>query len=149
MPERNACRSPRPARRNRFKIGLFLLGYCWGSGCSDRTPPSTGKETEAIPVTVALALQTNAPVQLRAIGHASAYATVAVRSQVDGMLQSLHFHEGEMLNAGDLMFTIDPRPFEASLKQARANLEKDVALEKDAEMEQRLNGALLQSKITS
>src|SRR5579859_5606198 len=129
MPERNGCRSPGPVRRNRFRIGLFLLAWWWGSGCSERTPPSAGKETEAIPVTVALALKTNVPIQLRAIGHASAYAAVAVRSQVDGMLQNLHFHEGDMLKAGDLMFTIDPRPFEASLKQAKANLDKDIALE--------------------
>jgi multidrug efflux system membrane fusion protein len=149
MPKRNGCRSPGPVRRNRFRIGLFLLGCCWGSGCSERTPPSAGKETDAIPVTVALALKTNVPVQLRAIGHATASATVAVRSQVEGMLQNLHFHEGDIVKAGDLMFTIDPRPFEASLKQAKANLDKDIALEKDAEMEQKLNGALLQSKITS
>ena len=82
---------------------------------------------------MALALKTNVPIQLRAIGHASAYATVAVRSQVDGMLQSVHFHEGDMLEPGDLMFRIDPRPFEASLKQAKANLDKDTALEKSAE----------------
>ncbi len=149
MPERNGFRIPAPAKGYRLTIGLFLLSWCLGSGCSDRTPPSASKETQAIPVTVALALKTNVPVQLRAIGHATAYTTVAVRSQVDGMLQSLHFHEGETLKAGDLMFTIDPRPFEASLKQARANLQKDVALEKDAAMEQKLNGALLQSKITS
>lgn len=149
MPASNGFRSPGPAKGNRLTIGLFLLGWCLGWGCSDRTPPSTGKETQAIPVTVALALKTNVPVQLRAIGHATAYTTVAVRSQVEGMLQNLHFHEGDMLKAGDLMFTIDPRPFEASLKQAKANLQKDVALEKDAEMEQKLNGVLLQSKITS
>jgi multidrug efflux system membrane fusion protein len=149
MPERNRCGSPGPVRGNRFRIALFLLGCCWGSGCSDRTPPSIRKETQAIPVTVAFALKTNVPIQLRAIGHASAYAAVAVRSQVDGMLQSLHFHEGGIVKAGDLMFTIDARPFEASLKQAKANLDKDLALEKDAEMEQKLNGALLQSKITS
>jgi multidrug efflux system membrane fusion protein len=123
--------------------------WCFGSGCSDRTPPPTGKETQAVSVTVALALKTNVPIQLRAIGHASAYATVAVRSQVDGMLQSVHFHEGDMLEPGDLMFRIDPRPFEASLKQAKANLDKDTALEKSAEMEQQLNGVLLQSKIIS
>lgn len=149
MPERNGFRSPGPAKENRLTIGLFLLGWCLSSGCSDRTPPSTGQETQAIAVTVALALKTNVPVQLQAIGHATAYATVAVRSQVEGMLQSVYFHEGDMLKVGDLMFTIDPRPFQASLKQARANLDKDMALEKDAEMEQKLNGVLLQSKITS
>ncbi len=149
MSVRNGFPSPGPARGNRLTSALFLFGWCFGSGCYDRTPPSAGKETQAVPVTVALALKTNVPIRLRAIGHASAYATVGVRSQVDGMLQSVHFHEGDLLKPGDLMFTIDPRPFEASLKQAKANLDKDIALEKNAEMEQQLNSVLLQSKIIS
>lgn len=128
---------------------LSLLAWCCGFGCSDKVPPENDNETQTVPATIVVALKTNVPVQLRVIGHAGAYATVAVRSQVDGMLQSQHFHEGDLLKAGDLLFTIDPQPFEASLKQAKANLEKDTALEKDAEMEQQLNGVLLQSKITS
>jgi multidrug efflux system membrane fusion protein len=66
-------------------------------------------------------------VQIRAIGNVEAYSTVGIKSQVGGTLMSVHFKEGQDVNKGDLLFTIDPRPYEAALKQAEANLAKDNA----------------------
>ena len=58
----------------------------------------------------------------------SAYETVSVRSQVTGVVTEVLFHEGDFVKKGDHLFTIDPRPYEAMLEQARANLSRDQAL---------------------
>jgi multidrug efflux system membrane fusion protein len=82
---------------------------------------------EAIPVLVATALQKSVPVQIRAVGNVEAYTTVSVKSQVTGVLQKAHFKEGQDVKNGQLLFTIDPRPLEAALKQAEAALARDSA----------------------
>ncbi len=80
-----------------------------------------------MPVTVATAVAKPVPEQLRAIGNVQAYATVLMRARVGGELHAVHFKEGDEVKSGDLLFTIDPRPFEAALKQAEANLARNRA----------------------
>jgi len=82
---------------------------------------------EAVPVVVATAVQKSVPVQLRAVGNVEAFNTVSVKSQVTGVLQKAHFKEGQDVKLGQLLFTIDPRPLEAALKQADAALARDTA----------------------
>ena len=82
---------------------------------------------EAVPVTVATAVQKNVPVQIRAVGNVEPYSTVSIKSQVTGVINQAHFKEGQDVKKGQLLFTIDPRPLEAALKQAEANLARDVA----------------------
>jgi multidrug efflux system membrane fusion protein len=86
-----------------------------------------GRSREAVPVLVATATQKTMPLQIRAVGNVEAFSTVAVKSQVTGVLTQAHFKEGQDVKKGQLLFTIDPRPFEAALKQAEANLARDVA----------------------
>ncbi len=76
---------------------------------------------------VAAAVQKTVPVQLRVIGNVQAYSTVSVKSRIAGQLIRVYFKEGQDVRKGELLFTIDPRPFEAALKQAEANLERDMA----------------------
>src|SRR5438067_13557592 len=73
---------------------------------------------DAIPVLVAIAAQKSVPVQVRAVGNVEAYSTVSIKSQVTGVLMKAHFKEGQNVKQGQLLFTIDPRPLEATLKQA-------------------------------
>jgi len=82
---------------------------------------------EAVPVTVASAVQKNVPVQIRAVGNVEPYSTVSIKSQVTGIINQAHFKEGQDVKKGQLLFTIDPRPLEAALKQAEANLARDAA----------------------
>jgi len=82
---------------------------------------------EAVPVLVATAVQKSVPVQLRAVGNVEPFNTVSVKSQVTGVLQKAHFKEGQDVKKDQLLFTIDPRPLEAALKQAEANLMRDSA----------------------
>jgi multidrug efflux system membrane fusion protein len=73
------------------------------------------------------------PVEIVAVGNVEAYSTISVKSQVTGQLQQAFFHEGDVVRKGDRLFTIDPRPLEASLKQAEATLVRDQALLNQAE----------------
>jgi multidrug efflux system membrane fusion protein len=82
---------------------------------------------EAVPVTVATAVQKNVPVQIQAVGNVEPYSTVSIKSQVTGVINEAHFKEGQDVKKGQLLFTIDPRPLEAALKQAEANLARDTA----------------------
>jgi len=82
---------------------------------------------EAVPVVVATAVQKSVPVQLRAVGNVEPFNTVSIKSQVTGVLQKAHFKEGQDVKLGQLLFTIDPRPLEAALKQAEATLARDSA----------------------
>ena len=80
-----------------------------------------------VPVTVAAATARTVPVELRAVGDAEPLAVVAVKAQVSAQLVRVHFKEGQDVTAGDLLFTLDKRPFETALQQAQANLARDQA----------------------
>src|SRR5512135_17266 len=86
-----------------------------------------GSGTAPVPVTVATAVQKNVPVQIRAVGNVEPFSTVSIKSQVTGVIIQAHFKEGQDVKKGQLLFTIDPRPLEAALKQAEANLARDSA----------------------
>ena len=130
-----------------FCPGFLPVGLLWGllatlsflTACSH---DASGKPAvqdpgrrSAVPVTVATVGQKTVPLQLHAIGHVQTYATVAVKTQVGGELQRVHFKEGQDVRKGDLLFTIDPRPFEAQLKQVEANLARDQAQLENARRE--------------
>ncbi len=82
---------------------------------------------QALPVLVGKVEMKASPRRLAIIGSAQAFATVSVKSRVDGQILEAHFKEGDTVKAGDLLFRIDPRPFQVSLRQAQANLERDRA----------------------
>ncbi|MGH8732530.1 MAG: efflux RND transporter periplasmic adaptor subunit, partial [Burkholderiales bacterium] len=88
---------------------------------------SKGKSTPAIPVTVARVEQQTIPVRLQAIGNVEPFATVAVKARVDGQIQEVNFREGQPVKKGEVLFRIDPRPYEAALRQAEANALRDRA----------------------
>ncbi len=120
----------KPAQQNKMDVKTALSSLAFGlilavaGGCSRGAPP---KSAEAVPVEVAIAVQTNMPVQIEPppVGHVMALSTVTVHPQIQGMISEIHFKEGQEVNRGDLLFTIDPRPAQAALNQAQANLERD------------------------
>jgi multidrug efflux system membrane fusion protein len=81
-----------------------------------------------VPVVVGKVVRKDVPIDLDAIGNVEAFSTISIRSQVTGALTDVLFNEGDYVNAGDHLFTIDPRPYEAQLQQAQANLVRDQAL---------------------
>ncbi|HSM99526.1 MAG TPA: MdtA/MuxA family multidrug efflux RND transporter periplasmic adaptor subunit [Rudaea sp.] len=82
----------------------------------------------AMPVGVATARTGDIGIDLDALGTATPLRTVAVRSQVNGLLQSVNFREGQEVKQGDVLAQVDPRPFEAALLQAQGTLARDQAL---------------------
>jgi membrane fusion protein, multidrug efflux system len=120
----------------------LLLGAC---GTKKETP----KQKPPVPVAVAVAGEKSVPVQIRAIGNVEAYNSVAIKSQVSGIVAKVHFREGQDVKKGDLLFTIDPRPFESALKQAEALLARDAALARNAQEQARRYGSLLKDGIVT
>jgi len=80
-----------------------------------------------VPVVTATAVAQSIPVTVTAVGTAEAISTAQIRSQVTGRLAQVHFAEGQDVEAGQPLFTIDPQPFQVALDQATAVLARDTA----------------------
>ena len=105
---------------------LMIIGVLFPASCKKKSAAQEAKPSQvAVPVLAATAVEKDVPVELRAIGTVEAYTTIEIKSRVGGYLQNIHFNEGQDVKAGDLLFTIDPRPYEAALRQAKAILAKD------------------------
>ncbi len=118
------------------------------SGVQKRSETRSGRSL-AVPVTVASVMQKNMPLQLETVGSVDAYSTVSVRAQITGTVTQVHFKEGQDVKQGDLLFTIDTRPLEAALKQAEANLAKDVAMLANAREQARRYAELIKKQYIS
>jgi multidrug efflux system membrane fusion protein len=116
--------------RNRIVI---LAGLSVGllSGCANKAQQSFDRPPAA--VTVSVAISEDVPTYLDAIGKTVAREVVSIQPQVSGRITQIHFTDGADVRKGQLLFTIDTRPYDASLRQAQANVSKDVALKKQAE----------------
>ena len=77
-----------------------------------------GGEGGPVPVVVAMVSQRDVPINVDVIGNVEAYSTITVKAQVGGELTKVSFHEGDSVKKGDLLFTLDARPYEAALSQA-------------------------------
>jgi multidrug efflux system membrane fusion protein len=154
MNEVVSCIDERPVQRAGARLGrpslvmssVALCGAVALTGCTSKPPAST---PEAVPVNVAVVVQRDVPVQVRAIGTVEAYSTVTLKSHVDGQLAQIHFQEGQEVHEGDLLFVIDPRPFQAALQQAEANLAKDRAEAKNAQVQAERYKRLLEHNFVS
>src|ERR1700693_3486644 len=95
------------------------------SGCAKQqaAPPAR----PATRVTVAKVIQKTMPVEVTAVGNVEAISTISIRAQVAGDVQNIHFKEGDFVKKGQVLLTIDPRPYEAALAQAKAALARDKA----------------------
>jgi membrane fusion protein, multidrug efflux system len=85
------------------------------------------REGPAAPVVVASVEQRDVPVQVQAIGNVQAYQTVQIKSMVDGQISNILFKEGQDVHKGQLLVTLDKRPFQAALDKAMATLKHDEA----------------------
>jgi multidrug efflux system membrane fusion protein len=86
-----------------------------------------------VPVVLGKVGQKDVPVDIASIGNVEAFSTISVRSQLTGTLTEVRFSEGDYVKKDAILFQIDPRPYQAALDQANANLARDVALETQAE----------------
>lgn len=127
-------------------IGLVVAGYVVINQMDRdkaRAAAAAANGRPAVPVTVAIAETRDVPVVIRGLGNVQAYKTVAIRSRVEGQIVKISFEEGHDVKAGDQLFQIDPRPFQALLDQANANLKKDEAQLVSAQLDLERYGKLL------
>jgi membrane fusion protein, multidrug efflux system len=112
-------------------ISLLALVACSrGEGDQGRAKSA---RPPAVPVTAARVETRDVPVQIQGIGNVQALATVSVYSLLNGQIFQVHFKEGQEVKAGELLFTMDPRPFEAALQQAQATMAQHQAAVAQAE----------------
>ena len=121
---------PRKKRRwiaGAATLAIVLAGGLWlhaRFGAAKAGPPAP----TAVPVTMATAEVRDVDVVLRALGTVTPVSMVTITSRVAGVLQEIHYTEGQMVRQNDLLAVIDPRPYQAALDQAQGQLARDQAV---------------------
>ncbi len=114
-------------RTSALATAVLALGLLW-NGCSKKAPAAdakgSGRGMPVVAVSVAPVSMKSIPTDLDEIGTVEAYSTVNVKSMVQGQIVRVGFKQGDFVNRGQMLFQIDPRPYQAALDQARANLEQ-------------------------
>ena len=141
---------------------MHLRGVCSGLlsflalmslvACTEANSHNKGKakaERPPAPVEAAAVAAQDVPVLLTAVGNVEPYATVVIKSLVSGQIVSVHFTEGQEVNQGDPLFTVDKAPFEVALKESQARLARDAALLRKAQDDVRRNEGLAQKDYVS
>jgi multidrug efflux system membrane fusion protein len=128
-----SSRGPR-ALLSSFLLVAGLTAACSGGEAMQATPSSSGRggggggpASQAVPVTTAQVVQKSVPIVIEGIGNVIAAQTVAIHAQITGELTEVNFVEGDDVRKGQVIISLDKRPFEAALQQAQATLDKDVA----------------------
>jgi multidrug efflux system membrane fusion protein len=120
-------------RSSRIRSVLYLTGLSAWLFTSCVNKAQQNFDRPPAPVSVTVAITQDVPTYLDAIGKTVAREVVSIQPQVQGRITKIHFTDGANVKKGDMLFTIDTRPFEANLRQAQANVSRDNALKKQAE----------------
>ena len=115
----------------------------------DKKGEKGGRASGPVPVMVADVEQKSMPLRIQAIGNVEAFATVALKSRIDGQIVEVKFQEGKEVRKGDVLFRIDSRPFEATLRQVEATLARDTAQRDQARSQERRYLDLLEKNFVS
>ena len=127
-------------------LALLLSVSLFTAACSgEKKPPPP----PPVPVLVATVTEKTVPVELKVIGNVEAYSTVSIKSRLAGQLVQVNFKEGQDVKQGDLLFVIDPRPYEAALRQVEANLARDKALATKAQADAGRYAELIRKQFVS
>ena len=128
-----------------FALAVLVLGA--GYVVWRARPAAVGRPIgpPLVSVKAAVAERKNVPVYVRGLGTVQAFNTVRVSTRVDGQITKVFFTEGQEVKAGDPLFEIDPRPFQAALDRAAAAKERDVAQLKGAQLDLERYGKLVPS----
>ena len=113
-------------------LALFSWIGCQGDSKDKRALAAAGPRSVSVAVTPAS--QQDFPVYLAGLGSVTAFNTVSLKSRVDGQIVDIRFREGQMVKQGELLIVIDARPYEVQLAQAQAQLFKDQASLRDAQL---------------
>ena len=146
--------SPFSRRTFAWVVVLVLVGSGGWWWTTDRSAPpqaamprgGPGGMVPPVPVKIDPARLQDLDIYLRGLGTVTAFATVTVRSRVQGELVNVHFKEGDRVKAGDLLAQIDPRSFQVALDQAKGTLAQDVAQLDNAKLDLKRYQTLRQQK---
>ncbi len=126
-------------------VALAVAALLTACGKTKAGPPVD----TAAPVVVAAATQRDIPLEVKAVGTVEAYSNVQVKSMIAGEITKEGFTEGQDVRRGDLLFVIDPRPYQAALAQAQGNLARDLAQEANARAQATRYAALFKEGVVS
>ena len=124
-------RAPFRLSRARALAGVGVLALALAA-CQRQEQQPTFERPPA-PVTVAAAVVRDTPLYIDAVGRCVANEIVSLQPQISGRIVKIHFADGADVKQGDLLFTIDPRPVQATVQQAEANVARDQAQARQAE----------------
>jgi len=137
--------------RPSLPVGLALISCSLLAGtlasCSRKGPsgPPAGSAAKPVPVLAAGVTTQPIPVQISTFGTVQPFSSVAVKTQITGILKKVHFQKGQALKKGRELFNIDPLPFQAVLDQAKANHERDEVLLAKYQLDMKRQTELLKS----
>ncbi len=147
----------RPSKR--FFFSLVLVAVLAAAGAATyivkdsraKEQPAKGaaKGSGTVPVMVMAASQQTLPVMVQAIGNVEAFTSVALKARIDGQIVAVNFQEGKEVRKGEILFRIDPRPFDAALKQSEAQALRDIASRDQAAAQERRYQELLDKNFVS
>jgi len=134
----------------RLAIAVCFLAVFAAAGCSKKEDPQVAPAgPPSVPVRAATVEKKTVPIQVHVIGNVEPYSTVSVKAQVSAELVAAHFREGDFVRKGQLLFSLDPRPFQAALQQAEGNLARDKALLEGARVELNRYAKLFEAGVTA
>jgi len=127
------------------------------TGCPGKSAPSgkgsgnamASADNAPVPVLAAQAVQRDVPIRLSAVGRVEAFETVSVKAQVGGQISAVHFREGQEVHKGDPLFTLDDRPYQATLHREEANQTRDEVDARNAEKEHQRYSDLDRRKVVA
>jgi multidrug efflux system membrane fusion protein len=134
-------------KKSRPILWIFLIAavalagyYGWhrirgADGAKSQTAEKASPRQQAVPVSVVPVQQVDFPVYLTGLGTVQGFNTVQVRSRVDGQIDKIAFTEGQIVKQGELLASTDPRPYQATLDQAKAKKAQDEASLANANLE--------------
>ena len=132
-------------------LAFATVAACVLAGCGDKAaaPLDAKKSASAVPVLTATVAQKRMPVRLHAIGTVEPVASVAIKARVDGLITRAYVRDGQDVVKGDLLFQLDPKPFESQMAHAQADLARDVAQLEHSKGQERRYKELLERNFVS
>src|SRR4029450_10979751 len=127
-------------------LGAFLMCLCFATGCSRKAPQAAANAHEVL---IRTATPKDVPRVLERVATLDGFINANINAQVQGYIVSRDYQEGSVVKKGDLLFQIDPRPFEAALAQAKGTLGRDHANQIKADADKKSAIDLFKKKVIS
>ena len=158
-PSNRFLHGERLLKAGKLALAVLVIGVLAAAGVAIQyktATPDKGKDKAKkggpggpVPVSLAQVVQKSVPVRLQAIGNVEAFSSVSLKARVDGQILEVTSREGQEVKKGDVLFRIDPRPFEAALRQAEATALRDSAASDQARSQERRYQELLDKNFVS